>query len=117
MSHAALLSTLVAGAAFFFLGLAPIEATAQTLRCRNDLVKLGDTRTAVQRKCGEPASRDPSCRTVRTALANGRGTRARPDLPCVHIEEWTYLFGYGQPVTTLSFEEGRLQRIEYGDRQ
>ena len=117
MTLAALLTTSVAGAAFLVLAAAPAPAFAQTLRCRNDLVKVGDTKAAIQRKCGEPASRDASCRTAQSALADGRGTRPRPDLPCIPVEEWTYLFGYGQPVTTLTFEEGRLQRIEYGDRQ
>ena len=35
---------------------------------------------------------------------------------CQNVDEWTYKPGYGQFVTTLSFEEGTLRAIKYGDR-
>jgi len=97
------------------VGVAHAETTS--LRCRNELVNVGDAKASVLRKCGEPAVRETICLPVSTRNANGRGTRLRPDLPCVNVDEWTYRPGYGQFVTTLRFEEGRLRAIAYGDRQ
>src|SRR4051812_46277938 len=109
-------SAIVAGAGLFGLGTAHASDT-QTVRCRNDLVSVGDTKASVAMKCGEPAFRDTFCQTPFSGNANGAGTRPRTDLPCVNVDEWTYRPGYGQRVTTLRFEESRLQSITYGDRQ
>lgn len=84
-------------------------ASAQSLRCRNDLANVGDDREAVRRKCGEPAAKERVCE------------RSPPDrhgriAPCLDVENWTYRPGYGQYVTTLRFEDGTLVRISYGDR-
>jgi Protein of unknown function (DUF2845) len=99
------------------VGMVPVASDAQTLRCKNDLVSVGETKASVILKCGEPAFRDAFCQAPNTANANGLGTRPRPDLPCVNVEELTYKPGYGQRVTTLRFEENRLKSIAYGDRQ
>ncbi len=93
------------------------HAQTQSFRCRNDLVNIGDGAAEVLLKCGEPAVRRAFCQTPLSRNANGQGTRPRPDLPCVNVDEWTYRPGYGQFVTTLRFEESRLRAIVYGDRQ
>lgn len=95
----------------------PLATHAQTLRCKNDLVSVGDTKASVLMKCGEPAFRESFCQTPYSGNANGAGPRPRTDLPCVNVEELTYKPGYGQRITTLRFEESRLQAIVYGDRQ
>jgi hypothetical protein len=95
----------------------PAYAETTSFRCRNELVSVGASMATVPLKCGEPAVRESFCRTVNSRNANGQGTRPRPDLPCVNVDEWTYKPGYGQFITTLRFEEGRLQSIVYGDRQ
>jgi len=113
--------TLKSLAAFVFalgaLALAPLDAAAQTFKCRNDLVNVGDARASVLLKCGEPVVKDAFCRQVpvqaqRPASA-GRGVNV---VPCENVDEWTYNPGYGQFMTTLRFVEGRLVAIEYGDR-
>ena len=42
----------------------PHEAAAQTFKCRNDLVNVGDSRATVLLKCGEPVVRDAFCRPL-----------------------------------------------------
>jgi hypothetical protein len=93
------------------------HAETRSFRCKNDLVNLGDAKAEVLLKCGEPAVRHAFCQAPNTRNANGQGTRPRADLPCVNVDEWTYKPGYGQFLTTLRFEEDRLQAIVYGDRQ
>ncbi len=89
----------------------PAIANAQSFRCRSELINVGDTKAAVLLKCGEPMTRDAFCKPV-----NAR-RRGDPEVvPCETVEEWTYDPGYGQFLTTLRFESGRLQAISYGER-
>jgi hypothetical protein len=95
----------------------PHEAAAQTFKCRNDLVNVGDARATVLLKCGEPVVRDSFCRPL-PAPGSRPASGARPGqiVPCENVDEWIYNPGYGQFMTTLRFVEGRLVAIEYGDR-
>jgi Protein of unknown function (DUF2845) len=103
-------------ATLFFAG----AASAQSFRCKNDLVNRGDARASVLQKCGEPVVRDSFCK--RPDPANPVVPALRPDgrpvhvSPCEQVDEWTYNPGYGQFMTTLRFEHGRLSAITYGDR-
>ena len=103
--------------AFAALALTPREAAAQTFKCRNDHVNVGDSRATVLLKCGEPLVRDGFCRPL-LAPGPGPASGARPGhiVPCENVDEWIYNPGYGQFMTTLRFVEGRLAAIEYGDR-
>ena len=97
--------------------LVPLAATAQ-FRCNNDLVNVGDSRVSVLLKCGEPVVKDSFCKpaepqTVRTS-PDGSTIVTAP--PCENVDEWTYNPGYGQFMTTLRFEFGKLVSIKYGDR-
>jgi hypothetical protein len=107
----------VIAAAFALLAPAwlPREAAAQTFKCRNDLVNVGDSRATVLLKCGEPLVRDALCRPL---PGPGPASGARPGhiVPCENVDEWIYNPGYGQFMTTLRFVEGRLVAIESGDR-
>jgi len=103
--------------AFAILGSWPLAAAAQTFKCRNDLVNVGDARATVLLKCGEPVVRDSFCRPL-PAPGSRPASGARPGqiVPCENVDEWIYNPGYGQFMTTLRFVEGRLVAIEYGDR-
>ena len=83
---------------------------AQSLRCTNGLVSVGDSTESVLKQCGEPATRRTRCVADPAQYQPGQVTA------CVDVEEWTYKPGYGQFVTTLRFEDGALAKIIYGDR-
>jgi hypothetical protein len=86
-----------------------------TFRCGSDLVQIGDSKVSAQQKCGAPLAKDSFCKPTPGAPA---GTRPRvvPSGVCETVDEWTYNPGYGQFMTTLRFESGRLVAITYGDR-
>jgi len=95
----------------------PQDAAAQTFKCRNDLVNVGDARATVLLKCGEPLVKDAFCRPLPVRGARpASGPRGGHIVPCENVDEWVYNPGYGQFMTTLRFVEGRLVAIEYGDR-
>jgi hypothetical protein len=113
MKFLSLLGVPVAAAAL--LGVAA-PAAAQSLRCRADVVGIGELRSGVLQKCGEPVSRDSFCKPVdpQTLAASAPGTAVV--LPCEKIDEWTYNPGYGQFMTTLRLEAGKVTAVTYGDR-
>lgn len=95
------------------------SASAQSFRCKNDLVSVGDARAAVMQKCGEPVAKDSFCKPVEivtTTAPRTDGTAVVRVQSCENVDEWTYNPGYGQFMTTLRFEQGRLTAITYGDR-
>jgi len=106
-----------AAVAFAILVSWPLAAAAQTFKCRDDLVNVGDSRATVLLKCGEPVVRDAFCRPL-PVQGPRPASAARPGqiVPCENVDEWIYNPGYGQFMTTLRFVEGRLVAIEYGDR-
>jgi uncharacterized protein DUF2845 len=95
-------------------------ASAQTLTCGTDFAQIGDTKSTIQQKCGEPAAKDTFCKPPpapgspeQVAAAQNRVIRTNQ---CEPVEEWTYRPGRGQFVTMLRFENGTLQSMKYGDR-
>jgi len=105
-------SLLAAGAAL------PATAATLSFRCKNDLVNIGDGKASALLKCGEPLVKDSFCKPPEAPAV---GTPASAPVvvvapPCETVDEWTYNPGYGQFMTTLRFESGRLVRITYGDR-
>lgn len=101
-----------------------VDATAATtsFRCKNDLVNVGDGKASALLKCGPPLVKDAFCKPVQPELAlvpTGRPLIATVSVAaavCETVDEWTYNPGYGQFMTTLRFESGRLVQISYGDR-
>lgn len=93
-------------------------AAAQSFRCKNDLVNVGESRAAVLLKCGEPVVRDSFCKPAEPqAFASApTGSTIVNVVPCENVDEWTFNPGYGQFLTTLRFQGGRLVSIKYGDR-
>ena len=92
-------------------------AQAQSLRCRNDFTQLGDSKASVLLKCGEPLVQDSFCKPAEPVLPNGPRARTVVNVtPCETVDEWTYRPAYGQFITTLRFESGRLAAVRYGER-
>ena len=95
----------------------PPHTAAQTFKCRDDLVSVGDSRATVLLKCGEPVAKDTVCRPLPGPSPRpASGVRPGQIVPCENVDEWTYNPGSGQFMTTLRFAEGRLVAIEYGER-
>lgn len=107
-----LLSTLLAAAVS-----APAVAGTTSFRCQNDLVNVGDAKSSVQTKCGLPVLKDSFCKADDGRPLPGRsGAKVVINNACETVDEWTYNPGYGQFMTTLRFESGRLVSISYGER-
>lgn len=89
-------------AACLSLALLCIGAAAQadTLRCGNQLVNIGDRSFEVMQKCGEPAFRD--------LVGYSLGPTERHEYK---IEEWVYGPDNGM-LSILTFEGNRLRQIE-----
>jgi hypothetical protein len=102
-------------AAAVLLGLSA-SAGAQSLRCSSATIGVGEPRSGVLQKCGEPIARDSFCKPVdpQSVAASAPGTAVV--LPCEKIDEWTYNPGYGQFITTLRLEAGKVTAVTYGDR-
>jgi hypothetical protein len=97
----------------------PLAGAAQTstFRCQNDLVALGDAKSSVQLKCGQPVLRDSFCKPGDKRVQPRDGNKVViNNSVCETVDEWTYNPGYGQFMTTLRFESGKLVAITYGDR-
>ena len=93
-----------------------MPAQAQSMRCGNDLVNVGDGKASVQQKCGAPVSTDSFCKPVDKSVTPGNDPSRAVVLPCETVDEWTFNPGRGQFMTTLRFESGKLTSITYGDR-
>lgn len=101
------------------------DGWASELRCGLELVNIGDTKSEVLDKCGEPSSiegweeerikRD----FYRSTMDEDLEDYERSRIPLfvkehVSIEEWLYNFGPNKFVRYLRFENGRLKKISTG---
>lgn len=94
-----------------------VTASAQSMTCKNDLVMIGDSKSSVQIKCGEPVAKDSFCKQTKPVVVTNPGSSTVVNVtPCQNVDEWTYNPGSGQFMTTLHFEDGKLKSIVYGDR-
>ena len=108
--------SLLPGAAALLL-LLPISASAEYLRCKNESVNVGDTRSSLLQRCGEPAVKDTFCKPVEPTQGATTGTGTVVTVPsCRNVDEWTYNPGFGQFMTTLQIDGGKVISIKYGDR-
>jgi hypothetical protein len=85
--------TIVAVAALLFTAVPCFADHAMT--CGTNLVSVGDSKTTILKKCGEPAMKDN---------IGGRPTR----------ERWTYNFGGSEFMKILVFDGDTLDSIEEG---
>lgn len=95
------------------------------LRCDGRIVELGDRSSQVARICGEPDHIDhrQEERFGEYYYYLRRNSRSKDPghLPffkkeIVDIEEWTYNFGPTKFIQYLFFENGRLMRIDQGEK-
>jgi hypothetical protein len=91
-------------------------ASAASLLCKNENFNVGDLRVSVVLKCGEPVFKESFCKPEPLKPYSGAVTAAPAVVPCSMVDEYTYNPGYGQFMTTVRFEAGRISLITYGER-
>jgi Protein of unknown function (DUF2845) len=103
---------------------AAAPASADGLQCGRNIVSDGDSLHEVRSACGAAdfADRRVEVRTERRHVA-GPCFREAGQLRCGYTEErsveitidvWTYDFGPRRFIQTLTFEQGKLVRVESG---
>ena len=102
--------------ALLLLALTAGAAQAQSLRCKNDFTQSGDSKASVLLKCGQPLVKDSFCKPAEPVRQEPGSSPVVVVTPCETVDEWTYNPGYGQFLTTLRFESGRLVSLRYGER-
>jgi hypothetical protein len=99
-------------AAVVFLTAAAVSFAASgedTIRCRNGrIVNVGMTAKDVSSRCGQPTSRTVEEIPVMARLPSG----AARQTGTTQAERWIYGRGQGQFDAMLTFEDGKLLRIE-----
>lgn len=103
------------------------SAQADSMSCNSRIVSSGDTAYQVRSVCGEPdaANRRVEYRTVRQPGAciviDGKPRCESREITVeVVVDEWTYDFGKNRFIQYLTFEQGRLLRVDsggYGHKQ
>lgn len=94
----------------FFVGMHSNFGLADSLRCGTQLVQLGETKSEVISKCGQPESTDSFCRNE---YFQGKfGT----EVICRHVDLWIFNHGAGTFLMKVKFEEGKLTSITSGNR-
>jgi hypothetical protein len=102
------------------------QEPALGFRCGTKVVSIGDTKAEVINKCGEPddvqvweveRGRKRYYKSPETPDTT-RGTSGKSYSSKVHVvvEEWLYNRGRHKFLRFLRFENGRLTKIEIGDR-
>ncbi|ACE83661.1 DUF2845 domain-containing protein [Cellvibrio japonicus] len=96
---------------------------ADTLRCGTKVTQTGDTKAEVIAKCGDPVFTDHYCAPMTTNLQIQATQQGDNNIQnniaiqsCQDVDIWTYEPGKGKFIQHLYFTEGRLRRIERGDR-
>ena len=92
-----------------------LSVHAESLRCKGDIVEVGDAKIDVYRKCGEPVLKDSYCERIPIKIKQIDGSYTIVE-QCHNVDVWTYNPGKGQFWTNLYFSEGRLREMRYGDR-
>lgn len=82
-------------------------------RCAERSFHEGDAVYDVLTRCGEPAFREVRL-DVRARVSSDGGPVVEAQSVTVAVEVWTYDFGPGTFVRHLTFEDGKLVRIETG---
>ena len=97
-------------------------ASDKTLRCQSRLVSIGDARSEVLDKCGQPdqvAHWEEDHNSYVSQLYDYERERYQaPKLikGPIPVERWTYDFGANKFIVYLHFEDGRLIKIETGQK-
>lgn len=98
-------------------------SAAESLRCKTKLAQVGDTKSEVLDKCGDPIMTDNFCQPVAVntqpqGIQNGNNNVQNniAIATCENVDIWTYNPGKGKFMTHLYFARGQLQSIRYGER-
>ena len=91
------------------------QANAETLRCKQDIVDIGDSKADVIEMCGNPEMTDSFCEKYFKPIYHSDGSSSVIE-SCTNVDIWTYNPGKGQFWTNLYFAEGKLREIKYGNR-
>lgn len=73
------------------------------MRCKNSLVRSGDTTTEVRVQCGEPFDKE----YIGRVHVKGK---------YVNVDRYTYVPSKGQFIKILEFHDGKLAKIVNGKR-
>ncbi|HET7825700.1 MAG TPA: DUF2845 domain-containing protein, partial [Anaeromyxobacter sp.] len=82
-------------------------------RCAQPVFHEGETSYEVLARCGDPAFRE-AAEELRTRAVMGEHGRVLTESVSVLVEVWTYDFGPAAFVRHLTFEDGRLLRVDTG---
>lgn len=95
------------------MSLISVSVSAESMRCGDHIVAIGDDKARVLRYCGKPALKErPQAKTRLMADVHGEQRRQR-----VRTERWVYDMSSGQLSRRLIFVDGLVAEIETGDRQ
>ncbi|WP_260839186.1 DUF2845 domain-containing protein [Methylomonas sp. HW2-6] len=81
------------------------------MRCGHRLVQVGDYKSEVLDKCGEPDAVEQRRAIRGSRLRHPYGALEIDQFEEVLIEEWTYNFGRRKFQKLLEFEDGELKKI------
>ena len=118
---------------FLLLLLIMSNSHADSMRCGNKLISIGDTKAEILIKCGEPMTQETIAIEKNTEYAelalkypllykhgmlkNKNGAVIGSETSITQsIDQWTYNLGQGQFLRILYFEGGQLVAIKDGDR-
>lgn len=87
-------------------------ANAHAFRCGRRLVQIGDYKSDVLQKCGEPDTVEERRAIRGSRLRHPQGALEINQFEEVLIEEWTYNFGPRKFQQFLQFENGALKKVE-----
>ncbi|HLM48717.1 MAG TPA: DUF2845 domain-containing protein [Myxococcaceae bacterium] len=97
--------------------LLPTPAEAATLRCGNQLVADGASKSDVLLKCGEPMAKESRSEAASDKLKQRGedGTTTTTEKTVIKtIDEWTYNFGPNRLIQVVVFENGKLVDVRSG---
>ncbi|WNG38498.1 DUF2845 domain-containing protein [Archangium minus] len=94
----------------------PTSSDAATLRCGNNLVADGASKSDVLLKCGEPMAKESRTESVgeKTRQKTEDSSTTTERVVQKTIEEWTYNFGPQRLMQVAVFENGRLVDVKSG---
>lgn len=102
--------------------LAAGSVSAQSLRCEGQLAGLGDSKSAVLQKCGQPMNVQSVCvgsqgMPRNMIVAGADGVLRQVLVPgCTPMEDWTFYRGAGTYMAIVRFQNGVVESVRDGDR-
>lgn len=94
--------------ALIFLFFSAVNSWA--LRCGNNLVSEGDSKTQVQVACGKPTSKESTCENRQEYTSTTKSGKTKKFKKCgKKLEVWHYNCGENDFIYKLTFENGILK--------